>query len=151
MFVARWNILLCSDYGSGQPQIYYLNNTTKTMRRLTGGRGYCAAPSYCKETNKVMYTRPVNGTFQLFVLSLDNLDNVKEQQITFGEGNKHEPSWSECGQYAVFSMDTFKNKRRVPQISMLNCRSGKIRVLTHGSEPKSFPRWGKHQFSLLCR
>jgi|SaaInlLV_10m_DNA_2_1039722.scaffolds.fasta_scaffold00131_54 tol-pal system beta propeller repeat protein TolB len=145
------DILFCSDYNSGYPQIYYLNNKNKTMRRLTGGHGYCAAPSYCLKTNKVIYTRPVNGTFQLFVLSLDDINSVKEQQITFGSGNKHEPSWSACGQYAVFSLDVEQKGRLIPQIAVLNFRSGKIRVLTHSKEPKSFPRWGRHLFASLTR
>lgn len=136
------NVIFCSNYQTGMPQIYYLYRKTGEMRRLTGGKGYCAAPSYCAKTNMVVYTRPIKGTFQLFTLLLDDLDNLQERQITFGEGNKHEPSWSPCGRYIVFSSDEVDKKgRRIPQVSVLNYKSSKIRILTHSPEPKSFPRW----------
>jgi len=137
------DVVFCSDFQTGLPQIYYLERKTKKIRRLTNGEGYCAAPSYCAKTNILVYTRPVKGVFQLFSLSLDNFEEVQEQQITFCQGNKHEPSWSECGRYIAFSLDLSdkKNKRFVSQVAALNYKSGKIRVLTRGPEAKSFPRW----------
>ena len=141
------DVLFCSDYGIGKPQVCYLDVKEKKITRLTKSRLCCASPSYCATTNRVLYTRPVNGIFQLFTFSLDDIKNIKSDQITFCGGDKHEPSWSECGKYAVFSMDVIGiDKRMVPQIAALNYLSKKIRVLTKGREPKSYPRWGYHRF-----
>ncbi len=90
----------------------------------------------------VVYVRPVRGVFQLFSLSLDDLGDIEERQITFGQGNKHEPCWSHDGRYIVFSMDYPHSKQgAVPQVAVMNYQSGKIRVLTRDPAPKSFPRW----------
>ncbi|MBU1007509.1 hypothetical protein KKA53_00280 [Candidatus Dependentiae bacterium] len=144
--LANGDIVFCSDYETGLPQIYYLNRKTGGTRRLTGGNGYCAAPSYCPKTNMLVYTRPVKGVFQLFALSLDNLDVLDERRITSCPGNKHEPSWSECGRYIAFSIDQVgKKKKSSQQIAALNYKSGNIRILTRTPEPKSFPRWTGQQ------
>ena len=138
------DIVFCSDYhSSGLPQLYYFPVRRGEAERLTQGSGYRAAPTYSEKTNEIVYSRPVNNTFQLFSLSLDDLDNCKEKQLTFSYGNKHEPSVSPDGRYAVFSMDVRKKGKTVQQIAALNLQSGVIRILTYDNVPKSFPRWGK--------
>lgn len=142
-FLDNGDVLFCSDYRTGAPQIYYLDMQERKIVRVTNGRGYAAAPSYCAKTNMVVYVRPVRGTFQLFTMSLDDPYNTKETQVTFDVGNKHEPCWSEDGRYIVCSCDVPHKRtgRDVRQIAMLNYKSGKMRILTHGSKPKNFPRW----------
>lgn len=145
------NIVFCSNFKTGMPQLYHRDKKTGVTTQLTNGKGYAASPSYCAQTNTLAYTRPVRGTFQLFVLSLDDLECLEEQQVTFGAGNKHEPCWSRNGRYLMFSFDyPDKKGRRIPQIAALNylnyrtdlnCRNKKIRVLTSGLAPKSFPHW----------
>lgn len=142
------DVIFCSDYQTGLPQIYYLSRKTGNMTRLTGGKGYCAAPCYCAANNTLVYVRPIQGTFQLFTLCLDNLftTGVEERQITTCSGSKHEPTWSQCGRYIMFSCDKADSKgRKIPQIAALNYKSGKLRVLTKGLWPKSFPRWTSQQ------
>ena len=205
-FLPNENVIFCSDFESNQPQIYYLDRKKNATYKLTNG-GYCAAPSYCQKINSIVYTRPVNGTFQLFSLNLNDFNkpsplvrhpvrhsfpavvakatirlpklynkqvgfsklyggqveeaasdggslddgvrlrstnNLQERQLTFGPGDKHEPSFSECGRFIAFSYDYQVSKNlNNHQIAVLNCNSGKIRILTTGKEPKSFPRWGK--------
>jgi tol-pal system beta propeller repeat protein TolB len=138
------NVIFCSDFETGMPQIYHMNIETKFTQRLTSGQGYSAAPSYNDATKSVVYTKQLNGTFQIFSLNLDG-NNVVEKQMTFNEGDKFEPSMSECGKYIVFTY-VFSNpetKKTESQIASYNCDSGNIRVLTRGSEPKSFPCWKK--------
>ncbi len=138
------NVIFCSDFQTGQPQIYYMNRKENYTYRLTNGKGYCAAPSYCPKNNNIVYTRPVNGTFQLFTLSLNNFNNLQEKQITFNQGNKHEPDYSQCGRFILFSYDfEYKKGFQTQQVAVLNINSGKIRVLTQSRSPKSFPRWSK--------
>jgi len=135
------NVIFCSDFKTGLPQIFNLDRKTKTTKMLTSGLGYCAAPSHCPKTNNIVYTRAVNRTFQLFTL---NLNDLKEKQLTFNDGNKHEPSFSDCGRFIAFSYDyEYRKGHKSPQVAALNCNSGKIHILTTGKEPKSFPRWTK--------
>jgi Tol biopolymer transport system component len=136
------NLIFCSDFQTKLPQLYHLNRKTNKTTRLTSGKGYCAAPSYCAKTHSIVYTRVINGTFQLFSLNLNDLNNLQETQLTFTKGNKHEPSFSECGRFIAFSCDVInKDKQKSTQIAVLNRLSGTIRVLTTGKEPKSFPKW----------
>lgn len=145
--LSNGDIVFCSDYRTGSPQIYYFDIRSKQMYMLTNGRGYAAAPDYCKKTNTVAYVRPIRGTFQLFTICLDDFERIKERQVTFCYGSKHEPCWSDDGRYLTFSLDV-PNKRgiNVPQVAVLNYKSGKIRVLTKGPERKSFPRWTSRTF-----
>ena len=137
------NVLFCSDFETGLPQIYYLSVKLKKTTRLTNGTGYCAAPSYCEKNKTVVYTRVVRGVFQLFSLNLSDMGNVVEKQMTFDLADKHEPSWHESGKYLAFSYSKKRDSKfKFPQIAIQNVLSGKIRVLTSGA-PKSYPVWKK--------
>ena len=133
--ISQNGVIFCSDFETGLPQIYYINCKNKKTTRLTNGSGYCAAPSYCAKNKSIVYTRLTNGIFQLFKLSLKDL---RERQLTFGKGHKHEPDFSPDGKFVAFSYDD--------EIAILNCNSGKFRVITHSKnkrQPKNFPRWSK--------
>ena len=140
--LANDDLIFCSDFQTGSPQIYYRNSKTLAVKRLTNGKGYCAAPAHCPISNKIAYTRYVNGTFQLFTLALKG-KHSKEQQLTFNAGDKLEPTWSECGRYLTFTYANLNKKsgRRTNQIAVLNTQSNIVRVLTDSPEPKSFPTW----------
>jgi Tol biopolymer transport system component len=136
------DVIFCSDFETGFPQIYYREASTKLTHRLTNGRGYCAAPSYNAKNNSVVYCRFVKGAFQLFMIDLGDKKR-REKQLTFDFSDKQEPAWSPCGKYIVFSCDQYDPavRHRVPQIAILNMLSRRIHVMTTGSEPKSFPHW----------
>lgn len=136
------DIIFCSDYETGLPQIYYLNEKTKLLKRLTNGKGYCAAPAYCSSTNTIAYCRYVRSVFQLFTINLKDKNPV-ERQLTFDRSDKQEPTWSECGNYLAFSYDQYNNevRHKVSQIALLNTMSKKIHILTSGRDAKSFPCW----------
>jgi Tol biopolymer transport system component len=140
--LANDDLIFCSDFQTGSPQIYYRYAKTQAVKRLTSGKGYCAAPAHCPISNKIAYTRYANGTFQLFTLSLNN-KNAKEQQLTFNAGDKLEPTWSACGKYLAFTYANLNKKsgKRTHQIAVLNTQSNIVRVLTDSPEPKSFPTW----------
>jgi len=132
------DVIFCSDFQTGYPQIYYLDLKNKTTRVLTSGKGYCASPSYSMITNSIIYSRYVKGVFQLFSLHVGS-KKARERQLTFSMGDKLDPVWSPCGKYAAFSCNCPDKKGQ--QIAVLNCRSGKVRILTNGKEQKSFPSW----------
>lgn len=153
-YLPNGNIVFCSDYQTGLPQIYILESSadkkTKGIRRLTNGHGYCAAPSYCPATNTIVYTRYLHGVFQLFTLNLDS-EKPRERQLTFNHGDKVEPTWSGCGKYVAFTYGQRnpQTKHLTNQIATLNISSGNIRVLTTGNEQKSFPSWSGRSFYQL--
>lgn len=140
--LANEDVIFCSDFETGLPQIYYLDRKSNVTRRLTNGRGYCTAPSYCAATGAVVYNRFTKGYFQLFTLNLTGA-NRGERQLTVDAGDKQEPVWSDCGRYVAFSYDCKEKgaKRVVSQIAVLNMASKKIKILTSGNEAKSFPCW----------
>lgn len=146
-YLANGDIVFCSDFQTGLPQIYLLESATGQTRLLTNGRGYCAAPSYCALNNSIVYTRYIHGVFQLFSLNLSAL-TPREKQLTFTRGDKNEPTWSECGKYVAFSYGHRppETGKLTSQIATLNTASGKIRVLTSGTEHKSFPAWTSRSF-----
>ena len=135
------DVVFCSDFQTGLPQLYHLDMKKKKVHRLTNGAGYCAAPSYCEKTNSIIYIKPVNNIFQLWAIDLDE-ERVLEKQLTFGPGDKLDPAISPCGNYVAFTYDYVnEQKKRIPQIASLNLASKKIRILTHDTYPKSFPTW----------
>jgi tol-pal system beta propeller repeat protein TolB len=136
------DVIFCSDFESGSPQIYYLDRKNNLTRRLTNGYGYCTAPSYCTATGAIVYNRFTKGYFQLFTMSLNDKNKV-ERQLTVSAGDKQEPVWSNCGRYVAFSYDCKEKGEKYPvsQIAVLNMASKKIKVLTSGREHKSFPCW----------
>lgn len=142
-YLPNGNVVFCSDFEGGAPQLYHLDVATKVTKRLSGG-SYCAAPSYCQATNSVVYTKSIDRVFQLFKLGLDDLDRARstEQQLTFNAGDKTEPQFHENGKYVAFVYD-FKNDKghRENQIGILNCLSSNIRVITKGMAPKGYPAW----------
>ncbi|MFH0898293.1 MAG: hypothetical protein V1855_01830 [bacterium] len=144
------NVAFCSDFQGGNPQLYYHRKSDKKVFRLSDGVSYCAAPAYCPRKNALVYTRFLGDVYQLFTMTFTDR-GVVEQQCTFNEGDKLDASWSPCGNYIAFTFD-FKNKKtgkRIPQIGVFNCLSGKIRVLTHDKYPKSFPDWTASSFYQL--
>ncbi len=136
------DLVFCSDFQTGSPQIYKKNSTTGIVTRLTSGKGYCASPNYNEITKQLVYTRYAHGAFQLWSLDLSS-DHPREKQLTFNAGDKLEPSWSACGKYVAFTYAKYdsKVKKRMSQIAVLNTQSNNIRVMTTSPEQKSFPTW----------
>lgn len=144
------NLIFCSDFQTGSPQIYYRDHKTEFVRRLTNGRGYCAAPAYCAKNNSIVYTRFSHGVFQIYTMDLSQPFPI-EHQLTKSHGDKVDPTWSECGRYIAYTFADHnpKTRKTTNQIAILNLMSGKQRVVTSGNEHKSFPSWtGRSLYNL---
>ncbi|MBL4588397.1 hypothetical protein JKY79_03565 [Candidatus Babeliales bacterium] len=145
LFLPNGDIIFCSDFETRSPQLYYLYNKTKKTVRLTGAGGYCASPSYCPESDSLVYTKPKNGIFQLYTLSLKGFDGKnypRETQLTSDRGNKTDPVWHPNGLLVAFVYEFINTVgKQERQIALLNHRSKAIHVVTRGSGRKGFPAW----------
>lgn len=140
--LADENIVFCSDLDSRWPQLYHLNTKNGAVRRLTS-ENYCVSPSYSKKPNAIVYSKYVNGVFQIFEMKVDLEGRViNNKQITFGPGDKQEPSWSPCGRYIAFTYYFLNNEGiRTSQIAIMNVLAKKIRIVSSGNDQKSYPVW----------
>ena len=127
------DVVFCSDYEMGTPQIYSLKHKKGTITRLSDG-GSCFSPTYSAANNKVAYSQMQEGTAQVMVYDLTTGITT---QLTSDAGHKLECSWSPCGNYLVFSADEGKD-RRIASYSLL---TGKKRYLTASNCRCSYPSW----------
>ncbi len=92
----------CWDGRVGYPEIYAYDLKKRKKRRISQG-GYCVTPAYNDVKQQLVYAKGMKGTLQLFVYDEKTKSHT---QLTFGAGNKQEPSWSPCGNYVLFSYST---------------------------------------------
>ncbi len=127
------DVVFCSDYQRGKPQIYRLKRKRGSIKRLSVG-GSCYNPAYSVVAQKVAYSQMVEGTAQIMVY---DFKTKKEKQVTKGHGHKMECSWSPCGNYLAFSYEAGKQKR----IAVHSLLTNKRRYLTSATQRCSFPSW----------
>jgi len=144
IFINETHICFCSDFQTGNPQVYIANIQTGHLQRITHG-GYCTSPSYSKKTNKIAYHKMIQGTMQIMIYDCATKTHV---QITKNRGNKHDASWSLCGTQLLFAHELpGKNSR----LCILNLLTHKTKYISNGSEQYSYPHWSGYYetFPLL--
>lgn len=127
------DLYFCSDFKTGAPQIYLYHMSSKELTPITD-KGYCTSPCYSDANGMIAYTKNVLGTMQLF---LCKPLQKHHRQLTFDAGNKDECSWSPCGNYLLYSVDTGATRR----IALMNINSGKQKLLVTGTGTFSYPTW----------
>ena len=134
------DIIFCSDSWelkkdckSWGPKIFKYHCKDGSIICLTKD-GYCVGPSYCKRTNKIAYSKKLNGTMQLFVY---DIARKKDTQLTFDAGNKIDCCWSPCGTYIVYCYQ----KGRTSRIAMIHAGMKKVHFITPAHEYCSCPAW----------
>ena len=134
------DIIFCSDSGTLRkgcsslgPKIYRYAGRDGSITRITN-EGYCVGPSYCKRTNKIAYSKKINGVMQLCIY--DCSKNV-DTQITFDAGNKIDSCWSPCGTSIVYCYQ----KDRASRIAIIHARMKKVVFVTPATEYCSCPSW----------
>jgi TolB protein len=126
-------LFFCSDFETRLPQIYSYAFDTGKIGHVTQ-RGYCVSPSCSPCNDKLAYAKMVQGTMQIFVY---DFATKKHKQVTFDAGNKEECSWSPCGNYLMFAVETPYESRLV----MLNLISNDRRYITPGRTVCCYPTW----------
>jgi TolB protein len=84
---------------TGNPQIYVMNADGSGVRRLTYQGSYNTSPSWSPKGDLVAYVSRDQGFNVLTV----EVASGKASQITSGQGNNEDPSFSPDGRYVVFS------------------------------------------------
>ncbi len=126
------DIIFCSDFKSGRPEIFYYHHEKKQYERIA--EGFCSSPQWCERTNSIAYSKAIKGVMQLFVY---DTKTKKHKQITFDAGDKEESSWSPCGNYLAYCVDTKKQSR----IAVMNIATHEYTFITAASERCSYPSW----------
>jgi Tol biopolymer transport system component len=130
---ANGDIIFCTDYQLKQPGIGVYRCATGKVELLVND-GYCASPSLCERTGKLVYCKQVKGFMQLFVA---DLARNRHEQITFDTSNKEECSWSPCGNYIAFAVSTPNTNR----IALLCAQTKEQIFLTRTDEYCTYPAW----------
>ncbi len=126
-------LFFCSDFETKGPQIYSYSFETEKQKRITNG-GYCVSPSCSPGNNALAYAKMVRGVMQIF---LYDLNTKKHRQVTFNAGNKEECSWSPCGNYLMFAVETSKESR----LALLNLISEDCQFVTSRGAICCYPAW----------
>ncbi len=132
-FLPNGDIVFCSDFELGRPQLYYLHRNDDSIERLTEG-GACTSPQYCDATKKLAYSKLEKGVMQLF---LYDFSKKQEKQVTSDAGHKQECTWSACGNYLAYTVVEGKSQRIVSH-SLL---TGKNKFLTPEGKTCTYPSW----------
>lgn len=131
--LANGDIIFCSDFQTGNPQIYYYYAADKKIERITQG-GYCTCPHYSEKTKQIVYGKSIKGVMQLF---LYDMNNRKEQQLTFDLAQKDECCWSPCGNYIAYTYV----RNNVSRIAVLNLITQEQFFITSPKDICSYPAW----------
>jgi len=127
------DIVFCSDFQGKSPKICYYHALTQQIEVLTKD-GYCTSPSISEKKGKLAYSKFIDGAMQIV---LYDLKEKTHEQVTFGQGNKEESTWSPCGNYIAYAIDTGSSSR----IAVLNLITQERSFVTAANERCSYPCW----------
>lgn len=141
ILLANGNIIFCSDsknlkkncLNATGPQIYLYKQVEDQIENITSD-GYCVGPAYNKFTNKIVYSKKINGTMQLFLIDLITKVNT---QLTFDSGNKIDSCFSPCGNYIVFCFQ----KNNLSSIGIYNIILKSWKLITNSDQFCICPTW----------
>lgn len=131
-------LYFCSDANSKFPQIYKYDlskmDNSNYKPECIAKDGFYVATVFNNKKNLLAYSKMVSGIMQIFVY---NPANNTHKQVSFGAGNKEECSWSPCGNYLLFSVET-NNKSR---LAIQNLLTGKMVFITKPKDSCYYPFW----------
>ena len=132
-FIDQHTLVFASDYEGGNPHLYIMSLLSKEMKPLIT-QGYCACPAYCTINNMLAYGKMVKGVMQIF--SYD-FATKHHEQLTFGNTNKEEPSWSPCGNFITYAEEKGNSNR----ICVVHVGSKKSWHITSVNDSCTYPAW----------
>ncbi|MBT4594928.1 hypothetical protein HOD08_03555 [bacterium] len=152
-YLSDGNMVFCSDYEYKRPQIYFMDIKRNKSCRITFNQPYCASPTYCAKTNKIVYVSPVEKVFQLFSLDLDDLKKGKApttKQLTFSKGDKLSPSLHESGEFVSFVTGGRDDGGELKsQLAIYNLLNNQVKIMSKGRSDRRYPAWTERQLYAL--
>lgn len=134
VFIDEDHICFCSNFQTGNPQIYIGNIKTGHVQRITKG-GYCTSPSYCVKINQIAYHMMIKGTMQ--IMMYDRTTKM-HTQLTFDQGNKHNVSWSPDGAFLLYAHEGANNSSH---LETFNLTTKSIKPLSKDEHYHHYPHW----------
>lgn len=119
--------------------VYCSGGKIKRFDRATGASviligSYAVAPAYSGVVDRIVYSGRVNKTMQLFIY---DMKTGKSHQVTNDAGDKVDPVWSPCGNYAAFCWQ----KGSVSRIALINLKTKRYWFVTPKGRSCAYPAW----------
>ncbi len=118
--------ILFSGNQKGIVDIFELDLETKEVSNITNDEYYDSNPSWSDNADRILYNRRVGKYEKIFLLDVS--DPAKKTQLTFGESNDIQPSFSRDGKKVYFSSD--RGPDGIFNIYALDLESGHITKYT---------------------
>lgn len=132
-YVNDRTIAFVSDYKTKHPGIFFIDIKTLEVTPVAVD-GYCACPAYCKVNNKLLYSKMIGSSMQIFTY---DIANKTHEQLTKGPESKEEGCWSPCGNFIIFAARS-SGKSRIARYNLL---TGRMHYITPASENCTYPAW----------
>jgi Tol biopolymer transport system component len=131
------DVIFCSDASQlsavKTPHIFLYHTATKSVKPLAKD-GFCVGPAYCPRTQKLAYSKRINGTLQIFIC---DMKTGSHKQITSDAGDKLDCTWSPCGSYLAFCYQ----HNRTSRIALLHVGLNKRFYITSDKAYCANPAW----------
>lgn len=94
------NLILLSAIDDGNSDIYELNISANSAKKLTKNSAIDTTPSYSPDTKNIVFTSDREGSQQIYVM---DSDGSSVRRISDGEGIYSKPVWSPDGKLIAFT------------------------------------------------
>lgn len=119
------NILLLSAIDDGNSDIYELNISANSAKKLTKSPSIDTTPSYSPDAKQIAFTSDREGGQQIYVM---DADGASVKRISASEGTYSKPVWSPDGKMIAFT----KIKGGQFYIGIMTSSGGSERLLASG-------------------
>jgi len=135
-------IYFCSDAETGSPQIYKYEVASENIERISKG-GFTVSTSFNERKNLLAYSKMVSRLMQIFVY---DPKTGLHRQLTVGPGNKEECSWSPCGNYLLFSVESKSGSG----MAIFNLLTGEQKTIQNMAQNCYYPCWSPFYKEFPC-
>ena len=118
---------------AGGPQIYLRNLKEGREERLTFEGRYNTSPSW-SSLNRIAFTGSEDGLFNIYTIDPSGRDR---RNLTIGQGNNEDASWSANGRYIAFS----SNRAGAYHIYIMTANGQNQRRITFLEGEQTSPSW----------
>ncbi|RYG58977.1 MAG: Tol-Pal system protein TolB [Alphaproteobacteria bacterium] len=107
----------------GNAEIYEMDMSSRTLKRLTYQRTTDTSPSYSPDDKQIVFSSDRAGQSALYIMDADG-SNVR--RLTYGQGRYYSPAWSPRGDLIAF----IKQAGGKFNVGVIDPQGGEERILT---------------------